>query len=330
MKRRIFIKNTSQFGLALSVLGITSCADNKKKKEPENTVTIEDPKDPFFKLSLAQWSVHKMIHNNELDPMNFAAKASEWGFAGLEYVNHLYNKELDKNTNLALSVNKLTTELNKRSKDNNVENLIMMVDLPGDIGSLASGDSAMRKKAIESHQLWADASAALGCHSMRVNLHGNSELEGWKNFSAESLAKLSEYAAQQNLNIIVENHGGFSSNGQYLSEVMKTVDMDNCGTLPDFGNFCIKKENGECVDEYDRYTGLKELLPYAKGVSAKSYDFDAEGNETTIDYQKALQLVKDSGYSGFIGVEYEGGRLSEEDGIKATRDLLIRIGSALA
>ncbi|UNY99476.1 sugar phosphate isomerase/epimerase [Zhouia spongiae] len=330
MKRRIFLKNTSQFGIALSVLGLASCAENNKKKNAENPENITGSKEPFFKLSLAQWSVHRMIHKNELNPLDFAKIAGEWGFSGLEFVNHLYNKELDKNTNLALSVNKLTTELNKRSKDNNVTNLIMMVDLPGDIGSLASGDEAKRKVAIESHQVWADASAALGCHSMRVNLHGNSNLEEWTNFSAESLATLSEYASKSNLNIIVENHGGFSSNGQYLSDVMKRVNMSNCGTLPDFGNFCIKKEDGKCTDEYDRYTGLKELLPFAKGVSAKSYDFDAEGNETTIDYKKALQLVKATGYSGFVGVEYEGDRLSEEEGIKATRDLLIRIGSELA
>lgn len=326
MKRRIFIKNTGQFGLALSVLGLASCNNDKKKKTS---------KESFFKLSLAQWSVHRMIQNKELNPMDFAKKASEWGFSGLEYVNHLYNQELAKNTNLALSVNNLTSELNKRCNDYDIKNLVMMVDLQGNDGALASPDKAVRDKAIENHHVWADATSALNCHSMRVNLFGTIDRDEWKAAAIESLGKLSEYAAKNNVNVIVENHGWLSSDALLLTDVIKEVGMDNCGTLPDFGNFCLKREDGaqwgtKCIEEYDKYKGVKELMPFAKAVSAKSYGFDENGNETTIDYGKMLRIVKDAGYNGHIGVEWEGDGLSEENGIKATRDLLIRIGSELA
>jgi len=145
---------------------------------------------------------------------------------------------------------------------------------------------------------------------------------------------LATYAKDKNVNIIVENHGGLSSNASKLAEVMKAVNMENCGTLPDFGNFCVKRKdgsyyNGECEEEYDMYQGVMELMPYAKGVSAKSYNFDEEGNETKIDYSKMLKIVKNSGYAGFIGVEYEGDELSEEDGILATKELLLNASNNL-
>ena len=114
---------------------------------------------------------------------------------------------------------------------------------------------------------------------------------------------------------------------------MKAVNKSNVGTLPDFGNFCIKREEGNwrnCVDAYDRYQGTTELMPFAKGVSAKSHDFDEQGNETETDYTKMLQIVKAAGFSGYIGIEYEGEKLSEDEGIRKTKALLEKAGSALA
>ena len=113
--------------------------------------------------------------------------------------------------------------------------------------------------------------------------------------------------------MIVENHGGLSRNGEWLAGVMKKVDHKRCGTLPDFGNF----------GSYDRYKGVDGADALRQGrVSAKSHDFDDKGNETHTDYRKMMEIVVDAGYHGYVGIEYEGGKLSEPDGIKATKKLL--------
>ena len=172
--------------------------------------------------------------------------------------------------------------------------------------------------------------------SVRVNLFGadaENNFEIWKDTAADGLTGLSEYAAKQGINVIVENHGGLSSDASKLVEVIKSVNLSNCGTLPDFGNFCVRREGGErwsapCIEEYDRYKGVAEMMPFAKGVSAKSYDFES-GNETSIDYTKMLGIVKQAGYIVYIGVEYEGSRLSEEQGIIATKKLLLRTAKKL-
>ncbi|SFU68998.1 Sugar phosphate isomerase/epimerase [Pustulibacterium marinum] len=329
MKRRKFIRNSAQAGLAFTLLGIASCVDMKPKKEvttPTDNADEEKPKEPFFKLSLAQWSIHRMIMEQGMNPLDFAEKAHNWGFEGLEYVNHLYAKELEKNTNSMMALDNLVKELLKRSDANNMNNLIIMVDGEGD---LASNNKKDRNTGVENHHKWVDAAAALGCHSIRVNLFGAEDREEWKNNSIDALSKLSEYAKGHKINVLVENHGYLSSDAQLLTDVMKGVNMDNCGTLPDFGNFCLKRENNErwgapCVEEYDRYKGVKELMPFAKAVSAKTYDFDDAGNETIMDYTQLLQIVKDHGYNGYIGVEYEGDRLSEEEGLIATKNLLLK------
>jgi sugar phosphate isomerase/epimerase len=334
MQRRNFIWNTAQASLALAVLGLSSCKKESGKKEE----TSEEKKElaltpvPFFKLSLAQWSIHRMILEGGLDPLKFAAKAKNWGFKGLEYVNHLYKNELEKNTNTAMAVDNLVKELKMRSEDNAMENLIIMVDGEGDFGF---PEETERIKAVENHYKWVDAAAGLGCHSIRVNLFGSKEPDAWKTASVDALSRLAEYAAKSNINILVENHGWLSSNAKLLVDVMNEVNMPNCGTLPDFGNFCLEREGGErwqaaCVKEYDKYLGVKELMPFAKAVSAKSYDFDENGNETTIDYLKMLQIVKNAGYKGYIGVEYEGNRLTEEKGIMATKKLLINAAKQLS
>ena len=191
-----------------------------------------------------------------------------------------------------------------------------MVDEEGD---LVVADQKEREKALQNHKIWVDAAAFLGCHAIRVNLFGSRNPEEWVQVSTDVLKKLSQYAATKNVNVLVENHGWLSSNSALLIEVMEKVNMPNCGTLPDFGNFCIKKQDAErwgiCVQEYPKYQGVKEMMPYAKAVSAKSMNFDENGNETAIDYKKMLSIVKEAGYTGFIGVEYEGDVLSEEKGI---------------
>ncbi len=328
------VKSSAKFTLLIFTIfsiGILSCDKKQKKSDKEITpVNIKEEK-PFFKLSLAQWSFNKHIRNGEMNPLDFAQKASELGFEGIEYVSQLYNEELKKGESPEIAMQLLLKTLKEKSETYGVSNVLIMVD---DEGDLASPEETEQDEAVEKHKKWVDAAAYLGCHSIRVNLFGTNDPEIWKQTAAEGLSKLAAYAVDKNISIIVENHGYLSSNAALLVEVIQSVNAVNCGVLPDFGNFCLKREgggpwDGNCIEEYDKYKGVAEMMPVAKAVSAKSYDFDENGNETTIDYVKMLQIVKDAGYTGFIGVEYEGNRLGEEEGTIATKNLLVKIGKQL-
>jgi sugar phosphate isomerase/epimerase len=312
--------------------GLVSCKNQQEKEPKVETDTTENAvQEPFFKLSLAQWSLSKPILAGEMDPMDFAEKANEMGFQGIEYVSQLYTPILEKGGSPEIAMKNLLDSLKSRSERYNMENILIMVDGEGD---LATANEKDRDLAVENHKKWVDAAQFLGCHSIRVNLFGSNEADIWKNNSIEGLKKLGEYASSKGINVLVENHGYLSSNAKLLVEVMKGVNLPNVGTLPDFGNFCLKREGGErweakCIEEYPRYQGIEEMMPYAKAVSAKSYDFNDEGQETTMEFSKILKIVKDAGYTGFIGVEYEGQRLSAEEGIMATKKLLIEEGIKL-
>ena len=220
----------------------------------------------------------------------------------------------------------LSKDLNQRANDNGVKNLLIMISQEGE---LASNNKKSRARAIDKHKAWIDVANEIGCESVRVGLRGSNSFNQWKQNSIISLNSLCEYSP--NLNITVENHGGFSSNGKYLADVMKSITLDNCGTLPDFGNFCINgspnPENLEknCSLWYDRYKGVNDLMPFAKALSAKSYDFLDNGDEKYIDYYKMMNIVNNHPYEGYIGIEYEGNRLSEDEGILATKKLLEKI-----
>ncbi|MBA7483157.1 hypothetical protein ES707_18668 [subsurface metagenome] len=178
---------------------------------------------------------------------------------------------------------------------------------------------------MENHHKWVEAAKFLGCHSIRVNAASAGSYDEQMKLAADGLCRLVEFGDQHDINVIVENHGGLSSNGQWLTGVMKMVDHPRCGTLPDFGNFRISEE-----EEYDRYKGVEELMPYAKAVSAKSNDFDENGNETATDYLRMMKIVLDAGYRGYVGIEYEGPNLSASEGIIATKKLLERVREQLA
>lgn len=271
-----------------------------------------------YGISLAQWSLNKMIKTEKtLNPINFAQKAKELGFNAIEYVSTLYRRELEK-----MNISELTKKLISNSKDYNIKNLLIMVDQEGDLSSSNSNEIL---QSIDKHKKWIEMANELGCHSVRVNLNGEDDIEKWKDNSIIGLTKLCEFA--DNINIIVENHGGNSSNGKVLAEVIRNVNLNNCGTLPDFGNFCIKRSKKssspkECDIEYDKYQGMRDLMPYAKAVSAKSYDFNEFGEETTIDFKKMMVIIRESKYEGFLGVEYEGKKLAEQKGIELTKKLL--------
>ena len=318
--------NTTYLLFFMMIFTLVSCG--KKQKETPEVNQMEQKSEestPFFKLSLAEWSLHRAIREDGMSPLDFAQKASELGFEGVEYVSQLYSEELKKDENPAVAMQNLLKTLKEKSETYNVVNVLIMVD---NEGHLADPDAEERAKTVENHKKWVDAAKYLGCHSIRVNAHGEGSAEEVADAAVDGLTALSTYAATQGINVLVENHGGYTSNGKWLTDVMARVNMPNCGTLPDFGNFCMTEGYGsinskECEDPYDIYMGVQEMMEYAKAVSAKSYDFDENGEQPKIDYVKMLQIVKDAGYKGFIGVEYEGDNLSEIEGIKATKKLLL-------
>ncbi len=321
-QRRQFLKLMG--GLAIGATGV-ACMDNSsdKKTDEKSTASAEASKQLFFEISLAQWSLHKTLFEKKMDNLDFAAKArKDFGIGVVEYVNQFF-KDKAKDTNYL-------NEMLKRCSDNEVKNHLIMIDGEGDIGHKVEAE---RIKAVENHYKWVDAAKHLGCATIRVNAAGQGTAEEIAKTAADGLTRLGEYAEKVGINVIVENHGGYSSNGAWLAGVMKEVNKPNVGTLPDFGNFCIKREEGNwrnCLDAYDRYQGTTELMPFAKGVSAKSHDFDEQGNEKETDYTKMLQIVKAAGFKGYIGIEYEGEVLSEDEGIRKTKALLEKAGASLA
>jgi len=274
-------------------------------------------KDPLFKISLAEWSLHKTLFGGKLDRLDYAKVAKrEFGIEAVEYVNQFFK---DKATD-----GEYLMEMRKRAEGEGVQNVLIMIDGEGNLGD---ADETKRHKAVENHHKWVEAAKFLGCHSIRVNAAtGNTgSYEEQQDRAADGLAALADFAKGYRIGVIVENHGGLSSNGAWLAGVMKKVNMPNCGTLPDFGNFRVSRD-----EEYDRYKGVKELMPHALAVSAKSHDFDENGNETHTDYFKMMKIVLKAGYHGHVGVEYEGSKLSEMEGIKATKDLLVRVREELS
>jgi sugar phosphate isomerase/epimerase len=322
MNRKKFLSNLTFAGIGISSIGINACGNQSKKNTTSSSIKV-----PFFKISLAQWSINRMIKNGDISPYDFARLGKKWGFEGLEFVNTLYD-DVMKASNKSLALKKFIVQNNQLANQYEIENLLIMIDEEGD---LSSEDKNTRLLAIENHKPWIEASNKMGCHSIRVNLNGSFDnVESWKLESKESLSYLCDYALNYDINIIVENHGGFSSDADLLMNVITDVNRPNCGTLPDFGNFCISNEWGAssnaCSNEYDKYLGVTKMMSKAFAVSAKSYDFDVNGDEKVVDYKKMLEIVKNANYSGFIGVEYEGPILSEEEGVQATKNLLLKYG----
>lgn len=266
-----------------------------------------DAKEPPFKISLAEWSLHRTLREGKLDNRDFAKTAkNDYGIEAIEYVNQFFKDKARDKAYLA--------ELKQRAEDLDVKTLLIMIDGEGNLGD---ADEPRRAKAVENHYPWVEAAKFLGCHSIRVNAASGGSYQEQLDRAADGLRRVTEFAAPHAINVIVENHGGLSSNGQWLAAVIKKVDHKRCGTLPDFGNFHLG--GGQ---QYDRYQGVAELMPLAKAVSAKSHDFDSTGNETQTDYRRMMKIVIDAGYHGYVGIEYEGGKLSEPEGIRATKKLL--------
>ena len=298
MDRRDFIKTTAILTGGASLGSILSCADNKMS----------------FKISLAEWSLNRTLFSGKLDHLDFCRVAKkDFGINAVEYVNQFFFDKAEDRSYLK--------EMKDRAEDLGVINLLIMCDKEGDLGN---PDQNQRTEAIENHYKWAEAAKFLGCHSIRVNAKSEGSYDEQIHLAAEGLRKLTEYGDSIGINTIVENHGGLSSNGKWLASVIEKVDHPRCGTLPDFGNFKLEGD-----DWYDRYLGVKELMPYAKAVSAKSNDFNSDGDETNTDYYKMMDIVLSEGYSGYVGIEYEGRSLDEMSGIRATKKLLEKVRRSL-
>jgi len=285
-----------------------------------------DP-ETVFKISLAQWSHNRAFFGRgkveKLDPLKFAEIAAKnYDINAIEYVNQFYASKKKDDAYLK--------DLKKVADDNKVVSVLIMCDSEGNLGN---PDEKGRTTAVDNHKRWVEWAKFLGCHSIRVNAASD-----WKRgfaetqkLAADGLRKLSEFRHTLGINVIVQNHGGMSSPGEWLAGVMKLVDHKRCGTLPDFGNFGIGKIEGIKETEYDRYKGVDELMPFAKGVSAKSHEFNDKGEETRTDYHKMLDIVvKKHKYHGFVGIEYEGSKHTEADGIKLTKKLLETVRAELA
>ena len=282
-------------------------------------------KEPLFKISLAEWSLHRMLFEKKLDHLGFAQTAKqEFGITAVEYVNQFFKDQATDEKYLA--------EMKKRCEDNGVRSLLIMCDGEGNLGD---PDVEKRKQAVKNHHKWVEAAAFLGCHSIRVNAASSGSYEDQLELAADGLHELTEFAEQHNLFVLVENHGGLSSNGEWLSAVMRKVDHPHCGTLPDFGNFAIDRAKDEW---YDRYKGVEEMMPFAQAVSAKSHDFDDARPLVTIDkrsnketdFLKMMKIVLEAGYCGHLGIEYEGQDPDEFAGIRRTKKMLEAVREKLS
>ncbi|MEZ5276535.1 MAG: sugar phosphate isomerase/epimerase family protein [Opitutaceae bacterium] len=272
------------------------------------TLKASPSKEPPFRISLAQWSVRQMHNDGIVPAVEFPVYTRQkFGIDAVEYVNTFFPKDG--------TLGDFVNELRQRCEDQGVKSLLIMCDGEGHLGD---PDKGARLQAVRNHEKWLDAAAELGCHSIRVNAHSEGTYSEQLELAADGLQRLSALAQASDLNVIVENHGGLSSNAEWLEAVIRKVALPNCGVLPDFGNF----------QEHDRYSSVQRLMPYARGVSAKSHDFDEDGNETGTDYFRMIPIVLRSGYRGHIGIEYEGSVLSPDEGILATKRLLIRTRDA--
>lgn len=303
-------------------LNMMSCKNETKKSIAIETLSQEVDKNPFFKLSLAQWSLNKTFNDNGVSPFDFAKIADSLGFDTLEFVSQLYDNQINE-VGFDSVVNRLIYESQKYGLKNN----LIMVDHEGD---LADPDEDKRNQAVENHKKWVDAAKKLGCQSIRVNTFGTNDPVLWVPAVADGLRKLSTYAATKNINVLCENHGWLSSDAPKLMEAINMVNMDNCGTLPDTGNFCTKRKNGalwgECAEYFDPYEGIKLMMPKAIGVSAKNVDFPDAG--TILDYDKIIKIVKTAGFNGYIGIEFSG-EGDEKEGILAIKNLLLKSAKTL-
>lgn len=290
---------------------------------------------PWFEISLAEFSLAGSLFSGKLKNMDFPAKAkNDFGINAVEYVSMFWADKAKDQAYLS--------ELKQRTSDLGVTNVLIMVDNEGDLGA---SDATKRLKAVDNHYKWIEAAKFLGCHSIRVNMTGDGTPEELMKAGVDGYGKLVEFGEKAGMGVIIENHINVSTNPDWLVSLLKQIKNPYAGVLPDFGNFTEREtpktmtmegfRDAKVLNEFDKYEGVKKLMPYAKGVSAKTHLFDANGNCTDVDFNKMMPIVKaglPKSFKGFIGIEYEGGfmkmmgakenYLDEDAGIKATKALL--------
>lgn len=341
LNRRQFL---SRSAILSAGAAFSACTGDSDSGDP----SITTQKGPSYKISLAQWSLHRALKSGELDNLDWPAYTKEnFNIHALEWVNQFFFEE-HPTLGYQPKGGEYINQMKQRCEDQGMKSLLIMCDR---VGNLGNPDNVKRTAAIEGHYAWLEAAKTLGCHSIRVNAGSDPQLSPEKqaDLCADGLRRLSEHASAMDLNVIVENHGGLSSNGAWLSQVLRSVNLENCGALPDYGNFYVVKNRGnkeryeaqkalyegdpslkedEAGLAYDRYQGMRDLMPFAKGVSAKAHDFDESGNEIHTDFQKMMEIIVSSGYEGYLGVEYEGKNLGEVEGILKTKALLEKVIAA--
>ncbi len=271
-------------------------------------------KAPLYKISLAQWSINQPLRKGTLQHLDFAKIAKSVGIDAIEYVNQFF---MDKATDAAY-----LADMNARAKGEGVTQVLIMCDNEGRLGD---PDAAKRQQAVENHHKWVTAAKTLGCHSIRVNAYSTGTADEQQKLVADGLHKLCVFADTHALNVIIENHGGMSSNAKWLMQTIKQADHTRAGTLPDFGNFSISRPTEKTPDakleSYDSYVGVQEMMPLAKGVSVKPTVWDFKGNSAPIDLARMMKIVVDAGYHGYCGIEH-GPAGRELEGVRELREQL--------
>jgi L-ribulose-5-phosphate 3-epimerase len=302
LDRRTFLQTAAVGALGLGTANRTALA-------------AADRSEPLFKISLAEWSFHRALQAGKMENLDFPKVAKQdFDIDCVEYVNQFFMDKAKDSSYLK--------QLKQRCDDLGVKSGLIMCDNEGDLGDASK---TKRTRAVENHYKWIEAAKFLGCHSIRVNARSSGNPKEQHDRAVDGLRRLSEFGAKHDMNVIVENHGGISSNGEWLAGVIKAVGLKNCGTLPDFGNFKISD-----TQSYDKYKGVAEMMPYAKGVSAKSHVFNDKGDEAEIDYYKMMKIVLDADYHGYVGIEWEGQTPGETEGVRLTKRLLERVRDKLA
>jgi len=301
--RRDFLKTT---GLATAALGLGLPQLNFAHSKA----------DQAFKISLAEWSVNRLLFSKKLDHLDFALEAKKHGIYAVEYVNQFF---MDKAQDVAY-----LTEMNTRCQNEGITQVLIMVDREGMLGARSEAD---RSKAVENHKKWIEAAKFLGCHTVRVNGYSDiswstrpEDAEEVSKLVSDSIHKLATFAEAMDIHVVIENHGGYSSNGKWLADTIRKANHRLAGTLPDFGNFRISTLDGKPVS-YDSYRGVDELMPLASGVSLKPRVWDDAGNESDLDYNRMMKIVLSHGYHGHVGIEH-GDKDREWESIVDIRKIL--------
>ena len=298
---------------------LLSCQNSTKTKVSDQTTLTTEKTTIEHKFSLGQWTFHKALFANEMTTVDFIHKTKELGFQGVDFVNQFF---MDKAEDLPF-----LDSLKSTLDENKLKATLILIDREGDLGN---PNDEERKLAIENHKQWIHAAEYLACPSVRFNAFGNGSADEVMEACVASIGILADYAKTKGIEVLIENHGGYSSDPNWLVSLYKKLNRSNVALLPDFDNWCIERENGErwgtpCINEYDRYKGMKLLLPFAGTISIKSFGFDEEGKEIKTDFERVFEMVKETGYPEYMGIEFEGDGMPPSEGLKKTLSLIKRI-----